>query len=154
MPKGFTARFAHRLNDLLPIKVVEATDRMPLETGTAYIAPGGNHLRVEKSSGQLKCRVTHDEATSGHRPSVDVLFGSVAKVVGPMAVRNLQEWTRRRLGVKLMREAGAFTIGQPGLALTTACPRSPPKSARWSRKRDRENRRPARGCALKLKAAA
>lgn len=126
MPKGFTARFAHRLNDLLPIKVVEATDRMPLEVGTAYIAPGDNHLRVEKSSGQLKCRVTHDEATSGHRPSVDVLFGSVAKVVGPMAVGAILTGMGRdgAQGLKLMREAGAFTIGQArGSALIYGMPK-------------------------------
>lgn len=126
MPKGFTARFAHRLNELLAIRVVEAVDRMPLEPGTAYVAPGDNHLRVEKSSGQLKCRVTHDETTSGHRPSVDVLFGSVAKVVGPMAVGAILTGMGRdgAQGLKMMREAGAFTIGQArGSALIYGMPK-------------------------------
>lgn len=126
MPKGFTARFAHRLNELVAVKVVEAEDRMLLEPGTAYVAPGDHHLRVEKTSGQLKCRVTHDEATSGHRPSVDVLFGSVAKVVGPMAVGAILTGMGRdgAQGLKSMREAGAFTIGQSqGSALIYGMPK-------------------------------
>src|SRR5690606_10905259 len=82
MPKGFTTRFAARLDELVPVRVVEAADRMPLVNGTAYVAPGDFHLRVEKTSGEIKCRVTQDDATSGHRPSVDVLFSSVAKIAG------------------------------------------------------------------------
>ncbi len=86
MPAGFTARFAARLDELSEIAVVEAEDRMVLEPGRAYVARGDWHLRVEKSSGQLKCRLSQDELTSGHRPSVDVLFESVAQTVGAMAV--------------------------------------------------------------------
>jgi len=114
MPKGFTARFAERLDELLDLRVVEASDRQPLEAGTAYIAPGDFHLRVERTSGQLKARVTQDEQTSGHRPSVDVLFASVAKVVGPMAVGAILTGMGRdgARGLKLMREAGAYTLGQ------------------------------------------
>lgn len=126
MPKGFTARFAHRLNELVALRVVEASDRLVLEPGTAYVAPGDHHLRVEKTSGQLKCRVTHDEQTSGHRPSVDVLFASVAKVVGPMAVGAILTGMGRdgAQGLKLMREAGAFTIGQSqGSALIYGMPK-------------------------------
>ena len=127
MPKGFTGRFAARLNDLVPMRVVEAADRMPLVAGTAYVARGDFHLRVEKSSGQLKCRVTQDEATSGHRPSVDVLFSSVAKVVGPMAVGAILTGMGRdgAEGLKAMREAGAFTIGQSeGSALIYGMPKA------------------------------
>src|SRR5690606_3339885 len=126
MPRGFTARFAHRLNELVPVKVVEAADRLVLERGTAYVAPGDNHLRVEKSSGQLKCRVTHDEQTSGHRPSVDVLFESVARVVGPLAVGAILTGMGRdgAQGLKSMRQAGAFTIGQSqGSALIYGMPK-------------------------------
>ncbi|MCD7061346.1 protein-glutamate methylesterase/protein-glutamine glutaminase [Pelagibacterium xiamenense] len=126
MPKGFTTRFAARLNDLVPVTVVEATDRLALEPGTAYVAPGDYHLRIEKTSGQLKCRVTQDEATSGHRPSVDVLFASVAKVVGPMAVGAILTGMGRdgANGLKAMREAGAFTMGQAkGSALIYGMPK-------------------------------
>ncbi len=82
MPAGFTSRFAARLDELSEIGVVEAEDRMSLEPGTRYIARGDWHLRIERSSGQLKCRLGQDDAVSGHRPSVDVLFESVAKVGG------------------------------------------------------------------------
>lgn len=127
MPKGFTARFAARLNELVPVRVTEAADRMVLERGTAYVAPGDYHLRVEKTSGQLKCRVTQDEVASGHRPSVNVLFSSVARVVGPMAVGAILTGMGRdgAQGMKAMREAGAFTIGQSqGSALIYGMPKA------------------------------
>jgi two-component system chemotaxis response regulator CheB len=85
-----------------------------LQAGHAYVAPGDRHLRVERSSGQLKCRVTQDDLESGHRPSVDVLFESVARQVGPLSVGAILTGMGRdgARGLKLMREAGAYTIGQ------------------------------------------
>ena len=114
MPAGFTTRFAARLDELSDVKVVEAEDRMPLEPGRAYVARGDWHLRVERSSGQFKCRLTQDELTSGHRPSVDVLFESVANVVGAMAVGTILTGMGRdgARGLKLMRDKGAYTVGQ------------------------------------------
>jgi two-component system chemotaxis response regulator CheB len=114
MPAGFTARFAARLNELSAISVSEAQDRMPLERGRAYVAAGDHHLRVERSSGQLKCRVVQGELTSGHRPSVDVLFTSVAETVGPLAVGAILTGMGRdgAAGLKKMRDAGAYTVGQ------------------------------------------
>lgn len=114
MPAGFTARFAARLDEVTDLSVSEAQDRAPLEPGHAYVAPGDFHLRVERSSGQLKCRVTQDEPMSGHRPSVDALFRSVAQAVGPMAVGALLTGMGRdgASGLKAMRDAGAFTLGQ------------------------------------------
>lgn len=114
MPAGFTARFAARLDELSEITVVEAQDRMPLEHGHAYVARGDWHLRVERSSGQMKCRLSQDELTSGHRPSVDVLFESVALQVGSMAVGAILTGMGRdgARGLKKMRDAGAYTVGQ------------------------------------------
>ncbi len=114
MPAGFTGRFAARLDELCALKVAEAEDRMPLLPGHAYVAPGDFHLRVERSSGQLKCRLGQDGLESGHRPSVDVLFTSVAKTVGAMAVGAILTGMGRdgARGLKLMREAGAYTVGQ------------------------------------------
>lgn len=114
MPPGFTSRFAARLDEVTDLKVVEAEDRMPLENGRAYVAKGDFHLRVERSSGQLKCRLSQDELASGHRPSVDVLFESVAKSIGPMAVGAILTGMGRdgARGLKLMRAAGAYTVGQ------------------------------------------
>jgi len=114
MPAGFTTRFAARLDELSDVRVLEAEDRMPLEPGKAYVARGDWHLRVERSSGQLKCRLGQDGLTSGHRPSVDVLFESVAQVVGSMAVGTILTGMGRdgARGLKLMRDAGAYTVGQ------------------------------------------
>lgn len=114
MPPGFTSRFAARLDEVCDLKVVEAEDRLPLLTGHAYVARGDYHLRVERSSGQLKARLGQDELESGHRPSVDVLFESVARAVGPMAVGAILTGMGRdgARGLKMMREAGAYTVGQ------------------------------------------
>ena len=114
MPAGFTSRFAARLDELSEVTVLEAEDRMPLEPGKAYVARGDWHLRVERSSGQFKCRLTQDDLTSGHRPSVDVLFESVARTVGAMAVGTILTGMGRdgARGLKLMRDAGAYTVGQ------------------------------------------
>ncbi len=114
MPPGFTERFAQRLDEITPLNVVEATDRLVLEPGHAYVAPGDYHLRVERTSGQLKCRLGHDDTVSGHRPSVDVLFESVARVVGPMAVGAILTGMGRdgATGLRKMRDAGAYTVGQ------------------------------------------
>lgn len=114
MPPGFTTRFAARLDDVTGLTVHEADDRMVLEAGHAYVARGDHHLRLERRSGQLRCRVTQDARASGHRPSVDVLFQSVADVVGPLAVGALLTGMGRdgARGLKAMREAGAHTVGQ------------------------------------------
>jgi two-component system chemotaxis response regulator CheB len=126
MPAGFTARFAERLTDVTALTVAEAQDRQVLKPGHAYVAPGDFHLRIERSSGELKCRITQDELASGHRPSVDVLFESVARTLGPMAVGAILTGMGRdgARGLRLMREAGAFTLGQSeGSALVYGMPR-------------------------------
>jgi len=114
MPPGFTSRFAARLDELCDIHVSEAEDRAILQAGHAYIARGDFHLRVERSSGHLKCRLTQDELVSGHRPSVDVLFESMAQTVGAMGVGAILTGMGRdgARGLKLMRDAGAYTVGQ------------------------------------------
>jgi len=114
MPESFTARFAERLNQQVKLEVVEAQDRMPIEKGTVYIAKGGFHLQIEISSGQTKCRLSESELVSGHRPSVDVLFSSVAKTIGAKSVGAILTGMGKdgANGLKLMREAGAYTVGQ------------------------------------------
>jgi two-component system chemotaxis response regulator CheB len=114
MPEGFTARFAARLDELTPLKVIEAEDGMPVAAGCAYVARGDYHLRVERRSGQIKCRLGRDEPVSGHRPSVDVLFESVAQTIGPLASGIILTGMGRdgARGLKRMRDAGGYTIGQ------------------------------------------
>lgn len=114
MPAGFTARFAQRLNETCALTVMEAKERLVLEPGHAYVAPGSAHLRIEKSSGQLKCRLGDDGSVSGHRPSVDVLFESVAKQVGGDAVGAILTGMGKdgAKGMKMMHDAGCYTLGQ------------------------------------------
>ncbi len=114
MPESFTARFAERLNQQVELEVVEAEDRMPIEGGKVYIAKGGFHLLLEISSGQTKCRLSSGDLISGHRPSVDALFSSVAKTIGSKAVGAILTGMGKdgADGLKLMREAGAYTVGQ------------------------------------------
>jgi two-component system, chemotaxis family, protein-glutamate methylesterase/glutaminase len=114
MPAGFTRRFAARLDELCALDVHEVEDRSVLEAGHAYVAPGDWHLRVEKHLGGYRARLSEDEAISGHRPSVDVLFESVARVAGPLGVGVILTGMGRdgAAGLKQMREAGAHTIGQ------------------------------------------
>lgn len=114
MPPGFTERFAARLNDGCALKVQEASERLEVKPGNVYIAPGGKHLRLERTSGVLKCRLGDDELVSGHRPSVNVLFESVAKTVGAMSVGVILTGMGKdgADGLKEMRDAGAHTIGQ------------------------------------------
>ncbi|MED4602701.1 chemotaxis response regulator protein-glutamate methylesterase [Paenibacillus validus] len=78
MPPNFTRSLAQRLNSISGLKVVEAEEGMPLENGTAYIAPGGSHMAVARNGpGAYRIHLSKEEPRSGHRPSVDVLFESL-----------------------------------------------------------------------------
>jgi len=114
MPATFTKSFSERLDRLCAPKVAEAHDGAVLETGRIYIAPGGEtHLEIG-GSGALRCRLSAGPAVNGHRPSVDVLFRSVAKVAGDRAVGAILTGMGRdgAEGLLAMRRAGARTIGQ------------------------------------------
>lgn len=80
MPSSFTNRLAKRLNDLTKLTVKEAVDGELVRKGTVYIAPGDYHMEVEMNHSQLFIALTKDVKVSGHRPSVDVLFTSMAKL--------------------------------------------------------------------------
>lgn len=86
MPPGFTSSFAARLNALCRIRVEEARDRQRLLPGHAYIAPGGHHLRIDRSGSNYVAVVEDTEPVNRHRPSVEVLFRSAAQVLGPNAL--------------------------------------------------------------------
>ncbi|ANF96539.1 protein-glutamate methylesterase/protein-glutamine glutaminase [Paenibacillus bovis] len=77
MPPNFTRSLAQRLNSLSQITVVEAEQGMPLQPGTAYIAPGGYHMTVVRSQGGYRIQLTQEPPRNGHRPSVDTLFASI-----------------------------------------------------------------------------
>lgn len=114
MPGNFTGRFAARLDAILPLKVVEAQDGAAILPGCVYIGPGGRHLALARETGgKLVCRVTEGPAESGHVPSVDHLFRSMAQL-GNRTVGVILTGMGRdgAAGLKLMREAGALTIAQ------------------------------------------
>ncbi len=81
MPAGFTQSLANRLDSLYSIRVVEAKDGQEIENGTAYIAPGDFHMEVVRDiRGALAIRLNQEPPRGGHRPSVNVLFESAAKI--------------------------------------------------------------------------
>ena len=114
MPATFTASFAQRLNRSCAAQVQEATDGAPLAPGRVYLAPGGDtHLEIT-GSGPWRCRLLADGLVNGHRPSVDVLFGSVAKAAGARALGVILTGMGKdgARGLLAMRQAGAKTLGQ------------------------------------------
>ncbi|MCV0439255.1 MAG: chemotaxis response regulator protein-glutamate methylesterase [Hydrogenophaga sp.] len=86
MPPGFTTSFANRLNALCRIRVAEARHGERILPGHAYIAPGGHHLRIDRSGSNYVAVVEDTEPVNRHRPSVEVLFKSAARVIGPNAI--------------------------------------------------------------------
>ena len=86
MPPGFTKSYAARLDTAVPHRVAEARDGERVLPGHAYIAPGGMHMSVERSGANYIARVQAGEPVNRHMPSVEVLFKSAARVVGPNAL--------------------------------------------------------------------
>jgi two-component system chemotaxis response regulator CheB len=114
MPAGFTKSYAKRLDGLCRIRVKEATDGERVLPGHAYIAPGGLHLSVERSGANYIARVRDGEPVNRHKPSVEVLFQSAARVVGPNAV-GIMLTGMGADGAKAMREmrdAGSYNVCQ------------------------------------------
>ncbi|WP_029416716.1 protein-glutamate methylesterase/protein-glutamine glutaminase [Brevundimonas bacteroides] len=115
MPANFTKSFAARLDRVCAPSVEEASDGAPLAAGKIYLAPGGlTHLRVVRSGDKIICRLDTDGPVSGHRPSVDALFASVAKAGPRHAVGAILTGMGRdgAAGLLAMRQQGAKTLGQ------------------------------------------
>jgi two-component system chemotaxis response regulator CheB len=114
MPAVFTESYAQRLDGLCVLSVHEAADGEPLLPGHAYIAPGGKHLTVRRFGSGFQARVGDGDPVNRQRPSVDVLFESVARAAGPNAVGVILTGMGRdgAAGLRMMRECGALTIAQ------------------------------------------
>jgi len=114
MPPAFTKSFAARLNQNSALSVVEASDGERIQSGHAYVAPGDSHLELGTSQRGMICRLSNGQPVSGHRPSVDVLFQSVAEQVGQYAFGAILTGMGRdgADGLLAMRKAGAITLGQ------------------------------------------
>lgn len=114
IPPGFSAAFARRMDQQTGINVKEAADGDRILRGHAYVAPGDSHLRVMREGIYYVCRLDRGEPVNRHRPSVDVLFWSVADSVGDKTAAALLTGMGAdgAEGLKALREAGAHTIAQ------------------------------------------
>jgi two-component system, chemotaxis family, protein-glutamate methylesterase/glutaminase len=114
MPPGFTTSYAKRLDGLCRIGVKEATDGERVLPGHAYVAPGGFHLSVERSGANYVARVRDGDPVNRHKPSVEVLFKSAARVVGPNALGVMLTGMGAdgAHAMKEMRDAGSYNLVQ------------------------------------------
>lgn len=114
MPEAFTRAFAERLNRISAMEVKEAQSGDRILPGIALIAPGGKHLLIQRSGAQYRAEVKEGPLVSRHRPSVDVLFRSVAKCAGRNATGIIMTGMGDdgAHGLKEMRDAGAATFAQ------------------------------------------
>lgn len=116
MPKGFTTSFANRLNKICQnSKVQEAKSNIIMEDGDIFIAPGDYHLEIEKTNNNKYITVLKDyQKVSNHKPSVDVLFKSLAKQAKKDAIAFILTGMGKdgALGIKKVKEAGGKTYGE------------------------------------------
>jgi two-component system, chemotaxis family, protein-glutamate methylesterase/glutaminase len=114
LPQPFTRLFAARLDGQCALRIKEAEHGDVLNTGWAYIAPGGRHLTIGKGVSGFIAKLDDDDALNSHRPSVDRLFDSVAKIAGKRAVGVILSGMGAdgAAGLQRMKGAGALTVGQ------------------------------------------
>lgn len=129
IPPRFSTSFAQRMNSISAMTVYEAEDGMQIVPGHAYIAPGDRHLIVERSGARYYCRLNDGPPVNRHKPSVDVLFRSVAQSVGPNAIgviltgmgddgaRGLLEMKEAGSPTLVQDEASSVVWGMPGEAV-------------------------------------
>ena len=114
MPAGFTKSFADHLNNECEVTVKEASDGQRVMRGHAYIAPGGRHMELYRSGVQYFIKVRDGQLVNRHKPSVDVLFDSVARHAGQNAMGIIMTGMGHdgASGLLAMKNAGAHTIAQ------------------------------------------
>ena len=114
MPEKFTALFAQRLNDICQLEVKEAANGDRVLPGRALIAPGGRHMMLRRSGAQYYVEVADGPLVNRHKPSVDVLFRSVAQAAGANALGVIMTGMGDdgARGMKEMHDAGARTIAE------------------------------------------
>jgi len=114
MPPGFTASYAQTLNSVCAMRVKEAANGEPLGAGCAYIAPGGQHLLLEKKRGRFFLKLDNGPPVNRHRPSVDKTFFSAAACSSPnsMGIILTGMGDDGAKGLKEMYERGCVTVAQ------------------------------------------
>ena len=114
MPEAFTAPFAQRLDSLSRLTVIESKGGERILPGHAYLAPGHSHLLVRRSGGAYFTELSQEAPVNRHRPSVDVLFASVASAARGHAIGVILTGMGKdgAKGLLEMRQTGAWNIGQ------------------------------------------
>lgn len=114
MPAGFTSMYAERLNRICKLQVKEAQHGDKVQPGLVLLAPGGLQMRVVRMGNGYSVSCTDEAKVSGHKPSVDVLFNSVASIAKNHAIGIILTGMGAdgAAGMLRMRKAGAYTIGQ------------------------------------------
>jgi two-component system chemotaxis response regulator CheB len=114
IPKAFSLPFARRMNSCCRMTVCEAEDGQQVLPGHVYIAPGDRHLLLVRDGARYVCRLDDGLPVNRHKPSVDVLFRSVAQQAGRNAAGVLLTGMGKdgAIGLGEMREAGAHTVAQ------------------------------------------
>ena len=133
MPPGFTSSFARRLDGLCRITVLEAQGGERIVPGHAYLAPGDKHLTLVRSGADYRIELTDGPRVSGHKPSVDVMFQSVAEAAGANSLAVILTGMGKdgAAGIRSIAEQGGFTMaqdeasslifGMPQEAIKTGC---------------------------------
>lgn len=114
MPPGFTKSFAMRLDSICRVNVKEAADGERVMPGCAYIAPGGRHMAVRRSGASYSIVLSDEEPVNRHKPSVEVLFKSVAATAGPNAAGVMLTGMGKDGATAMleMKRAGSYNIAQ------------------------------------------
>ncbi len=114
IPEAFAGPFAQRINQLTRMNVALATDGQQILPGHCYVAPGDQHLSVERSGARYLCRLSRADPVNRHRPSVEVLFDSVARHVGRNAIAVMLTGMGKdgAQGMLRIRQAGGKTLVQ------------------------------------------
>ena len=114
MPELFTKSFAERLDNLCAMRVSEAGQHEDIVAGHVYLAPGHSHLSLERAAGKLRTALSQDPPVNRHRPSVEVLFHSAARVLGTHAIGVMLTGMGKDGAAAMleMKRAGAYNFAQ------------------------------------------
>jgi two-component system chemotaxis response regulator CheB len=130
IPALFSRSYARRIDKECLPTIHEASHMQAIEAGSVYIAPGDQHLSIKRSDGQLYCILSQSDKVSGHRPSVDVLFSSIARVMGGKCVaalltgmgsdgaKGLLQLKKQGCHTIAQDEASSVVWGMPGVAVS------------------------------------